>query len=350
MKRDGSLFVMIHVDDAIIFGKEKATIAELKRALKSEYKISDLGSIKYCLGWEIIRDRKAKTLSINQKQYIKDVLKRFGMENCNEVSTPACSNTTFRKSMCPQNAEERRRMKNVPYLEALESLLYLATCTRPDIAMATSELARFASDPGMEHWKGVNRILRYLKGTMDYGIKYGDEHSRLYGYVDANYGRCVDTRKTRYGGIVLLNGGPVDWRSKMESVIALSSMEAEYIGACEMTKLIAWLRQCLDEIGRHQKEATTLKIDNMSAKIFAEEYMIQNRSKHIDTKFHYIREKIVEGMVKLVHQPTKKMPADALTKPLGSALFKRFRKMMGVVKVCSYNKQSSHRDDTDNIA
>ena len=133
MKRDGSLFVMIHVDDAIIFGKEKMAIAKLKRALKSEYKVSDLGSIKHCLGWEIIRDRKAKTLSINQKQYIKDILKRFGMENCKEVSTPACLNTTFRKSMCPQNAEERRRMKNVPYLEALGSLLYLATCTRPDI-------------------------------------------------------------------------------------------------------------------------------------------------------------------------------------------------------------------------
>ena len=137
----------------------------------------------------------------------------------------------------------------------------------------------------------------------------------------------------------MLNGGPVDWRSKMESVIALSSMEAEYIGACEITKLIVWLKQCLNEIGKQQKEATVLKIDNMSAKIFAEEYMVQNRSKHIDTKYHYIREKIVEGMIKLVHQPTKQMPADALTKPLGPTLFKRFRKMMGVIQI--------HREDND---
>jgi Reverse transcriptase (RNA-dependent DNA polymerase) len=334
MKADGSLFVMIHVDDAIIFGREKEDIVKLKQALKSEYKISDLGPIKHCLGWEINRDRKNGILTISQRQYIKDVLKRFGMEDCKVVSTPACPNITFRKSMCPQSSADRKVMQDVPYLEAIGSLLYLAICTRPDIAMAISELARFASDPGIEHWKGVKRVMRYLKGTIDYGIKYGDERcGGLHGYVDANYGRCMDTRKSRYGGIIMMNGGPVDWRSKMEDVIALSSMEAEYIGACEMTKLIIWLRQCMAEIGRHQKEATTLKIDNLSAKIFAEEYMVQNRSKHIDTKFHYIREKIAEGMVKLVHQPTKQMPADALTKPLGPTLFKRFRKMMGVVEI-----------------
>ena len=322
----------------IIIGKDLKEINRLKIALEAEYKISDLGPIKHCLGWEINRKREKGILTINQKQYTKDILKRFGIEECKAAVTPACTNTTFRKSMCPQTREERKLMKDIPYLEALGSLLYLATCTRPDIAMAVSELARFASDPGMEHWKGVKRIMRYLKGTMDYGIGYGKIHSRLYGYVDANYARCADTRKSRYGGIMMLNGGPVDWRSKMESVIALSSMEAEYIGACEMTKLITWLRQCLEEIGRQQKEATTLKIDNVSAKIFAEEYMVQNRSKHIDTKFHYIREKIVEGMVKLVHQPTKQMAADALTKPLGPALFRKFRKMMGVVRVCDTNE------------
>lgn len=169
---------------------------------------------------------------------------------------------------------------------------------------------------------------------MDYGISFGQSDSRLYGFVDANYGRCIDTRKSRYGGILMMNNGPVEWKSKMESIIALSSMEAEYIGACEMVKVIMWLRQCLKEIGRDQIAPTTLGIDNTSAKIFAEEYMVQSRSKHIDTKYHYIRERIVEGMIKLVHQPTKDMPADALTKPLGPKLFNRFRRMMGVTRVC----------------
>ena len=135
-----------------------------------------------------------------------------------------------------------------------------------------------------------------------------------------------------------MNDGPIDWKSKMENIVALSSMEAEYIGACEMIKVISWLRQCLKEIGRYQDGATELRIDNLSAKMFAEEYMVQNRSRHIDTKYHYIREKIVEGMIKLVHQPTKQMAADALTKPLGPKQFKKFRSMMGVKRVVCKNK------------
>ena len=154
--------------------------------------------------------------------------------------------------------------------------MYLATCTRPDIALAVSELARIASNPGKRHWEGVKRIMRYLQGTSDYGIGYGKSHSRLFGYVDANYARCIDTRKSRYGGILLLNDGPIEWKSKMQNIIALSSMEAEYIGACEMTKIIVWLRQCLKEIGRNTDEPTELGIDNVSAKMFAEEYMVQH--------------------------------------------------------------------------
>ena len=135
-----------------------------------------------------------------------------------------------------------------------------------------------------------------------------------------------------------MNDGPVEWKSKIQSIIALSSMEAEYIGACEMVKVIVWLRQCLKEIGRSIDEPTVLGIDNLSAKMFAEEYMVQNRSKHIDTKYHYIREQILEGMIKLVHQPTKQMPADALTKPLGPKQFRKFRSMMGVKKVVDGNE------------
>ena len=132
---------------------------------------------------------------------------------------------------------------------------------------------------------------------------------------------------------MMLNDGPVDWKSKMQNVIALSSMEAEYIGACEMVRVIAWLRQCLKEFGRNVDEPTALGIDNLSAKMLAEEYMVQHRSKHIDTRYHYIREQVVKGMIELVHQPTTQMPADALTKPLGPKLFRKFRRMMGVRKV-----------------
>ena len=119
----------------------------------------------------------------------------------------------------------------------------------------------------------------------------------------------------------------------MQSIVALSSMEAEYIGGCELVRIMMWLKRCLSELKLDKGEAMAIGMDNKSAKMFAEEYMVQNRSKHIDTKYHYIRERVAEGMVKLFYQPTKDMPADLLTKPLGPALVEKFRKMMGVRRV-----------------
>jgi hypothetical protein len=298
--------------------------------LKNEYDITDMGPIRYCLGWEIIRDRTQRSLSINQKQYIHNILQRFNMSDCCSVPTPAVDNIIWDKSMCPTSKKERESMKSKPYMELLGSLMYAATSTRPDIALALSELSRYANNPGLKHWEGLKRVLRYLKGTANYGITYSPSGRGLFGYVDANHARCPDTRRSRYGGILMMNNGPVDWKSKMESIVALSSMEAEYIGACEIVRLIAWMRQCLKELNKDNEGPVELMIDNKSAKILAEEYMIQNKSKHIDTKYHYIREQVISNLIQLIYQPSSQMPADALTKPLGPKLFNRFRDMMGV--------------------
>ena len=179
--------------------------------------------------------------------------------------------------------------------------------------------------------------MRYIQGTVDYGLRYGSKNGCplvLSGCVDASYARCIDTRKSRYGGILMLNQGPIEWQSKMEDVVALSSMEAEYIGACEMVRIITWIRGCLQEIGHLDDESPTrLGIDNTSAKMFAEEHMVQNRSKHIDVRYHYIRQQIGHRVVELVYQPTASMPADTLTKPLGPKLFGRFRNLIGIKRV-----------------
>ena len=199
-------------------------------------------------------------------------------------------------------------------------------------------MSKFASDPGMKHWQGLLDITAYLKGTRHLGLKYGGHNESgetgcIYGYCDASYGRCKDTRRSRHGGVMINNGGAVDWRSKMQSIVALSSMESEYIGASETSRHIMWLRGAMKNLGLGNETPTELGIDNKSAKMFAEEHMIQNRSKHIDTKYHYVREKIAEGEIKLFYQPTLHNPADIFTKPLSGVSFNRFRKMMGVVNV-----------------
>ena len=272
------LIAVIHVDDCLIFGSDKSLVAKLKESLKEEYQISDLGPIKFALGWRIKRDRKRRLMTVNQQRYIIEITKRFGLTNSNNATIPANPIINYSKDQCPTDDAERTRMAKIPYLEALGSLLYVATSTRPDIAYAVSELAKFASDPGQAHWEGLTQIIRYLEGTNGMGICYeGNAKSELLGYVDASYARCPDTRRSRYGGIFLMNNGPVDWRSKMQQIVALSSMESEYIGACEFTRSGVWLRRCLNEVGFGSNHPTQLGIDNKSAIKFAEERIVQNR-------------------------------------------------------------------------
>ena len=340
IKNGTILIVIIHVDDAIIFSNSRSKINALKTSLKSEYEIDDIGKLKYCLGWEIRRDRANHHLTINQQQYILDLLRTYGMENCNRASSPACAQTTYRKSMSPSTNSERELMRDKPYLELLGSLLYLATCTRPDISYAVSELSKYSQDPGKDHWIGLKRILRYLKGTSHYGISFKPSgNDQLSGCVDSNHARCPDTRRSRYGLAFMLNNGPVDWKSKLQTIVALSSMESEYIGACEAARIGMWLRRGLKEIGFSPSGPTSIGIDNKSAKIFAEESMTQNRSKHIDTKYHYVRERVAEGSVELPYIPTHEMPADIFTKPLGPTQFCKLRKALGVVRVAEDRTQ-----------
>ena len=328
------LIVVIHVDDCVIFGSDKALVAKFKESLKEEYQISDLGPIKFALGWRIKRDRKRRLLTVNQQRYIIEITKRFGMTESPNATIPANPALNFSKEQSPTNDTERAEMAKIPYLEALGSLLYVATSTRPDIAYAVSELAKFASDPGLAHWEGMKQIIRYLKGTNGMGICYeGNAKSDLLGYVDASYARCPDSRRSRYGGIYLMNNGPVDWRSKMQQIVALSSMESEYIGACEFTRSGVWLGRCLNEIGFGSSLPTQLGIDNKSAITFAEERIVQNRSKHIDTKYHYIRECIADKKIELFYQPTKEMPADIMTKPLPPKAFIHCGELLGIFQV-----------------
>ena len=175
-------------------------------------------------------------------------------------------------------------------------------------------------------WEGLVRILKYFKGTTGYGLRYGQKSKSndFSGFVDASYGRCADTRRSRYGGIYMLNDGPVEWKLKMTQIVALSSMEAEYISACVFVRVGVWLWRCLHEIGVRQENPTPLAPENKSSTSFANEAIIQNRSKHIDTRSNYVREKIIDGTTKLYFVPTKEMPADMLTKPIAAGPYGKF--------------------------
>jgi hypothetical protein len=218
-----------------------------------------------------------------------------------------------------------------PYLELLGAVLYIANSTRPDLSYAVSELSRYSSHPGQIHWTELIRILLYLNETKTHGLVYhGSKPPEISGVVDASYARCPVTRKSRHGAVLLHSGAAIDWRSKMQTVVATSSMEAEYIGLCAAVKMAVWLHSCLKELKLSRQPKIIIGMDNQSAIIFGEEQLVQDRSKHIDIKFHYTREQIQNGNIGLRYIPTNKLPADMLTKPLPKTAVRIFRKDLGI--------------------
>ena len=194
------LFVTIYVDDFLVFTNDEELKKKLKCYLNSRFKMKNIGEAKFCLGLQITHDRTNGKLFLDQQAYIKDVLKRFNMENSKPVATPMDSNVKLDKSMGPKTPEEMAEMKNVPFKEAVGSLLYAAQATRPDIAFAVNLVSQFSINPGRQHWEAVKRIMRYLRGTLDAKLMYtrgGD--SQLTGYTDADWGGDPDTRKSTTG-------------------------------------------------------------------------------------------------------------------------------------------------------
>jgi hypothetical protein len=227
-------------------------------------------------------------------------------------------------------------MNELPYREAIGSLLWLSMGTRPDITYAVSQVAKFNSDPGPQHWKAVKRIFQYIQQTVGYGIKFrrcGDETTvknfininAIKGYVDADHARDPDSRRSVTGYMFILADGPVSWNSKQQASVALSSMEAEYMAASAACQEAVWLDRVLKELGNTNNNAIILFEDNKSCIQFSKNNSIHKRSKHIDQRYHYIRELVAANRVKLEYIPTEQNIADIFTKPLTSERFIKLR-------------------------
>ena len=340
---DGSkVYLLLYVDDMLIACKSKRTVQDLKASLSREFEMKDLGAARKILGMEIFRDRAKKLLHLSQGGYIRKVLERFGMKEAKPAALPLAGHFRLSKSMSPQTEVEAQEMERVPYASGMGSLMYAMVCCRPDLAHAVSQVSRFMAQPGKEHWQALKGIFRYLVGSVGVGICYGQyggavEHSniakvaqgQMEGFVDANFGGDVDTRRSIIGFIFNMNGGPVSWRSCLQPITALSTTEAEYIGITEAAKEALWLKGLAMEMGCKQ-EAVKVYCDSQSALLLAQNSVYHARMKHIDIRYHRIRELVEEGEVELEKVYTKENPADALTKVLPRD---SFHKCMGLMRL-----------------
>ena len=332
----------VFVDDIIIATDSKTYLEELRKAFKSKYKMDDIGNLEWCLGMLVERDRLQGTLKISQEQYIKDMLKRFGMEECNPVAIPADTNVVLCKSMSPSTLEEREVMKDKPYMSLVGSLMYASISARSDIAQAVGAVARYMNNPGIQHWNAAKRILRYLKGTMKLGITYGNiamgkravaedekrgnKSSNVVAYADADYASCLDTRRSRTGYALFHNRGATAWESRSQPTCAKSTTEAEYMALGEACSEIKWQRQLLEDLtNQKQQGPTILWEDNKGAIALASDPIFRRRTKHIDVKWHFVRECQENGLVEIKYCKSADMIADILTKPIPRKQFERLR-------------------------
>src|SRR5258708_1825511 len=233
--------------------------------------------------------------------------------------------------------------RSYPYLQVIGSVMYAMLGTRPDIAYAVSTLSRFALRPGMSHVRALKHLLRYLKGSADFGITYACDGGYLmgceltiddndvYGFTDSDYAMDPNTRRSVSGAVFLFAGGPISWRSKLQTSVSQSSTEAEYIASSEAAKEAIWLRHLMHDLKQDISQPTSLFIDNRGAQLLARNPVNHNNTKHIDVHHHFIQECIANGSIILHSVASADNVTDICTKPLSKVKFSLLWSMLGIV-------------------
>ncbi|KAH9678917.1 hypothetical protein KPL71_025907 [Citrus sinensis] len=298
------VYLVLYVDDMLIASVSMSLIEDLKQKLKGEFDMKDLGPAKKILGIQLHRNEKTGTLFLSQEEYIRRVIDKFGMTNSKPVQTPLAPHFRLSDQLCPTTEAEMSEMINIPYASAVGCLMYAMVLTRPDLSYVVSVVSRYMANPGKEHWRAVKWILR---------LCWGD----------------LDRRRSLTGYLFTLNNCTVNWKAQLQSVVALSTTEAEYTAAAEAVKEAIWLKGMLKELGIDQR-SVVINCDSQSAICLSKNQTHHEKTKHIDIKLHFIRLEVLRATVKLQKVHTDKNVVDMLTKPVTTAKFKLCLELAGI--------------------
>jgi hypothetical protein len=325
--RRGKDFVIavIYVDDALFCGPNRSMVLKLKQEFMQKWECRDLGDVTEFLRMSIIKE--SSKVKIDQCAYLETVLERCGMQNCKTAATPlpagympepVSQDTTI-------NPELRSRYQTV-----IGSLLYLMLGTRPDIAFAVTKLAQYAARPSEDHLNKALYICRYLRGTSKYCLTYdGTSGEGLVACTDSDWASDHEQRRSQSGYFLKLAGGAISWTSRAQRTVALSSTEAEYMALSDCSRQVVWMHTLMGELG-YKLKPIPICGDNQGSIFIASNPVTEKRSKHIDIRYHYIREVIERKLAEVFFIDGDKNPADLLTKNLGSVKFLQFRPEYGL--------------------
>ncbi|KAG8493469.1 hypothetical protein CXB51_010771 [Gossypium anomalum] len=327
---DGSfVYLLLYVDDMLIAAKDKGEVRKVKARLNEEFEMKDLGPAKKILGMEILRDRKKSKLYLSQKGYIEKVLYRFNMQSVKPVSTPLVAHFRLSSALSPQSDEKIEYMSHVPYSSTVGSLMYVMVCSRLDLSYAVSAVSRYMANPNKELWKAVQWILKYLRGTTDVCLQFGRTRDGVIGYVDADIAGDFDRRRSLTGYVFTIGGCAISWKATLQTTVALSATEAEYIVITEACKEAIWLKGLFSELNE-DLQISTVFCDSQSAIFLTKDQMFHGRTKHIDVRYHFVRDIIARGDIVVSKISTHENLADMMTKSLLITKFEHCLELVGV--------------------
>ncbi|GJV12024.1 retrovirus-related pol polyprotein from transposon TNT 1-94 [Tanacetum coccineum] len=323
IKRQGKdiLLVQIYVDDIIFASTTPELCDQFSKIMCSKFKMSMMGKISFFLGLQI--SQSPRGIFINQSKYALESLKKYGMESSDPVDTPMVEKSKLDED--PQG----KAVDPTHYRGMVGTLMYL-TASRPDLTFVVCMCARYQAKPTEKHLHAVKRIFKYLRGTVNRGLWYPKDSSiALTAYADADHAGCQDTRRSTSGSMQLLGDRLVSWSSKRQKSAAISSTKAEYIALSGCCAQVLWMRSQLTDYGLGFNKIP-MYCDNKSAIALCCNNVQHSRSKHIDIRFHFIKEQVENGVVELYFVNTEYQLADIFTKALGRERIKFLINKLGM--------------------
>lgn len=316
------LIVSLYVDDLLLTGNNAWLVEDFKQEMMKVFEMTDLGLMTFFLGMEI--KQAEHEVFICQKKYAKKILKKFKLEECKEVSTPM----NQKEKLCEEDGADK---VDEGYFRSLIGCLMYLTATCPDILNVVSILSRFMHCASELHLKAAKRVIRYVKSTSDFGVKFTrSKEFKLVGFSDSDWGGSIDDMRSTSGYCLTLGSSIFSWSSKKQETVAQSTAEAEFVAATAAVNQALWLRKILMDLNLEQKESTEIFVDNQAAIAISHNPVFHGKTKHFNIKLFFLREVQKEEFVTLIYCNFEDQLADLFTKPLPVSKFEFLRQKLGV--------------------
>ena len=319
--------MLIYVDDIIVTASSEEAVSALLCDLKREFALKDLGDLHYFLGIEVKRNKEGIILS--QSKYARDILSRVGMANCKAATTPLSAT----EKLSRYEGDFLSADDSTKYRSIVGALQYL-TLTRPDLAFSVNKVCQFLHVPTTIHWTSVKRILRYIKFTVEIGLKIPRKNSFLVSaFSDADWAGSIDDRRSTGGFAVFFGSSLISWSARKQATVAWSSTEAKYKSMANATAEVIWLESLLAELGVSLRAPPCLWCDNLGATYLSANPVFHARAKHIEIDFHFVRERVAQKQLQVRLIPYKDQLADGFTKALPIHKFEEFKHNLNLQQV-----------------